>query len=245
MKRICFPLFLFVALFFCNTAFAADLAGGILFITPESGSYEIGAPFDVRVMANTDGQDVNAVEAEIAYVPTNLAVENISIDHSVLTTWSTPPSYDSATGLIKFSGWADSKFKGTKGLIITMTLRPLKVGISTLNFNSGAMLASDGHGSNIITSMKSSSINAQPQQIAAPPPIQNQNASATAPTLASTTSDSVATPHPAPPSKIPDTSQASAIALSGFEFAPVAVLFVAALVLIAFCIAYVLHRFVR
>ncbi len=245
MKRIYYGIFLLSAtLFPLWSASAAALSGGELYMTPESDLRTIGEPFDVRVYANTNGQAVNAIEGELVYNPSDLSVEAISIDHSVLASWSTVPSYDSAAGIVRFSGWAAQPFIGSEGLLITITFRPLRVGQSSVDFNSGSMLASNERGSNIITSMRSSVFRVQPIQTQPPAPVVPLVASTT---IQSTTTDTQ-TPATPPPTQVPpapERSNAAALALSGVELAPFLIPFLAILALIAFGIAYVLHRFTR
>lgn len=213
--------------------------GGTLYVTPQSGVYQVGQPFEVQVLADTGGQAVNAVEGELAYNPSDFAIDNISIDHSILTTWSTTPAYDGATGTISFSGWASQTYAGKNGLLITVTLRPLRVAQSVLSFNSGAMLAADGHGTNIIITMTSGNYSLSPQQVTPPAP---------APVATSTAATPITQTQSAPSSAAPQTvsvapqSQVASLVSSGVSLAPFVGGFFAALVLIAFGIAYVLHR---
>jgi hypothetical protein len=219
-------------------------AGGELYLSPQTGSYSVGYGFDVAVLANTDAQTVNAIEAEIAYNPRYFEVGSISTDHSILTSWATPPSYDGASGLITFSGWAGTNYKGTKGLLITVHLIPLRVGQTALNFNSGAMLAVGGTG-NIITSMKSGSFNLQPEQVAAPvlpPPATTTPTSTEALTTDTTNAQNAAAVPLSNTQPTASSSQAAAVIFAGIDVAGPYMFFFALLVLAAFGIAYYFHK---
>lgn len=220
----------------------AYAAGGVLFISPEAGVYRVGETFEVSILADTDGRPVNAIEAELAYNPGDFAVERVSTTGSILTTWSTAPAYDGAAGLIKFSGWADKQYTGADGLLITVVFRPLRVAQSTVLFNSGAMLAADAKGSNIINAMRSASFATSPAQVSQPQ------------ILASSSESILETASPSPellpsaentetllPAALGET-QAASLLTTGIELAPIIILFFGLLILIAFCIAYVLHR---
>jgi len=217
-------------------------SGARLFVAPDSGVYQIGQTFDVQVMADTDRQLINAVEAELAYNPRDFAVEKISTDKSILTTWSTPASYDGASGIIKFSGWVGQKFNGPDGLLITITLRALRVTQSSVLFNSGAMLAADMQGGNIINNMSAGTYAISPKQIA-PTPLSEDQVQATPekPVVSPVTQGGQRTT--ATPDGLPaNTTQAAAVVFSGFELAPEFIGFFALLAFMAFCIAYILHR---
>lgn len=208
---------------------------------------------EVRVFASANGEAVNAIEGELAYNPSDFAVEKISVEKSILSTWATTPTYDGSAGIIKFSGWAERPYSGNDGLLLIITLRPLRVGQSSLDFNSGAMLSVPGRGSNIITSMRSSVFRIEPKQIqqalvpAPVAPALSQPASSTpqiAPELPPSQPPTVVSGGGATTTTSPE-SNAAALALSGFELAPIFIPFFLLLVLVAFGIAYVLHRMHR
>lgn len=244
MKKICYGSFFLLTLLVPLSLVCAE--GGALYVLPDNGVYQIGKSFEVKVLANTDGHVVNAIEAELAYNPSDFAIEDISIAHSILTSWSTVPAYNGAQGIIRFSGWAEKSYSGKAGQLITITLRPLRVTQSTLLFNSGAMLSADGHGSNIITTMSSGSYATSPKQVEPPPPppvivpVSTQDESVVVPQNQGEVSSGVISP---PVVTRPD--QAAAAILSGAELGPmivVAIAFFALLTTFAFCIAYILHR---
>jgi hypothetical protein len=227
---------------------AARAAGGAeLSLSASNTLVSVGEPVVVYVRASTGGQTVNAIEGEIAYNPADFSVENISIEGSILSTWSTAPSYDSATGLIHFSGWADAAYTGSGGLLATVTLLPLRVGQSSLDFNSGAMLATDGKGSNIITGMKSLALRIQPKASTtpAPQPIQEATTSTVVPVSADAPSTLAPVNSSSPTSPVMNNPNAAAVVQAGMELAPILIPFFAALILIAFGIAFVLHRIGR
>ena len=251
MRKTFFGVVLVVVSIPLWNAHAAS-TGGELYMTPTSELRTVGEPFDVRLYANTNGQTVNAVESELAYDPSTLSVESISLEGSILTSWATAPSYDSAQGIIRFSGWAAQPFTGSDGLLVTVTFRPLRVGQSGVDFNSASMLAADGRGGNIITTMRSGVFRIQPLQkqptVNLPPTPDTTDASSTV------RADSLPqSPRPDAPSSSTDQTQlrtigqsdAAALVLSGVALAPIIIPFLLLLVCIAFGIAYVLHRFVR
>ncbi len=247
MNKIYFPVLLVVGLLLCNSASAAGV-GGELYATPESSIQIVAEPFVVSVFANTNGDVVNAIEGELAYNPLYFSVDAISIEHSILTTWATTPSYDGGKGIIKFSGWVDHTYSGQSGLLMTVRLRPLRVGQSSLDFTTGAMLSTISHGGNIITSMHSSVFRIEPQQTQAPVPPLPKVIPVVAPVASSSEMAAVATTVPTPspaPQTPPEYTNAASVALSGFELAPLLVPFLIILTIIAFCIAYVLHKMVR
>ncbi len=161
----------FFAVLVATLPLVTQASGGELYLSPQNGVYSLGEPFTVAVLANTDGATVNAIEGELTYNPSALAVESVSIDHSILASWSTAPSYDGATGVVRFSGWAGSPYAGHDGLLLTITFRPLKTSSAHVDFTSGAMLANDAVATNIITVLQSGVYTVEPTQVPATLPL--------------------------------------------------------------------------
>lgn len=130
-------------------------AEAVLYVSPERGYYGVGDIFEVRVLADTGDDEMNAAEAELTFDPNELYVEYISTEGSVLSLWPTPPIFSNETGTIRFSGWTAEKYSGKEGLLATIVFRTLRVTLSNARLAAGAILAADGRGSNIVTSMKS------------------------------------------------------------------------------------------
>lgn len=161
MKAVVYGL-LFVLMLIPRGAYAAE---GVLYVAPEIGSYVVGDTFTVSVFADSGGETVNAAEAELTFNPTHLRVESVSTEGSILTSWSTQPTFSNEEGVVKFSGWTKERFSGKDGLLVTITFTALTTAQSNAYLAAGAILAADGRGSNIITSMKSGVYTVSPRQV--------------------------------------------------------------------------------
>lgn len=157
---------LFLSLFLLPNIVFAD---GTLYVAPATGSYQVGQVFNVKVLADSGGDPINAAEAELDFDPTGLAVLSLSTDGSIMSSWPTVPTYSNEDGTIQFSGWAEKKYTGPNGLLITITFKALRMYTANARLAAGAILAADGRESNIITSMKSGAFT-----IEAPPPLISQ-----------------------------------------------------------------------
>ncbi len=227
----------------------AQVQGGELYLSAQHNVLKVGELVDVIVKADTGVQTVNAIEGELAYNPNDFEIENISTDNSIITSWATQPFYDSAKGFIHFSGWVGVPFQGKEGSLLTITLLPLRVGESSLDFSSGAMLASDGNRGNILTGMKSSLFKTEPRITLALIPVavaKEPISPEPLPPQVTTTTSVSTTPQLQMPPKPPieSKSNAAAPALSGIQLAPLLIPFFLLLIL-AFGIAYGAHRFSR
>jgi hypothetical protein len=167
MKAVVYGL-LFALLLIPRGAYAAE---GVLYVAPEIGSYVVGDTFTVSVFADSGGETVNAAEAELTFNPTHLRVESVSTEGSILTSWSTQPTFSNEEGVVKFSGWTKERFSGKDGLLVTITFTALTTAQSNAYLAAGAILAADGRGSNIITSMKSGVYTVSPRQVVPTVPV--------------------------------------------------------------------------
>lgn len=156
-------------------AFALLLPGGVfaaeaaLFVEPETGSYTIGEIFEIRVYADTDGAEVNAAEAELTFNPDAIEVQKVSTDGSILDAWPTQPTFSNQAGTLRFAGWTKMPYRGSRGLLVTVHFKALRSRPSNAYLAAGAILAADGKGSNIITSMRSGLYTVEPREEGAVP----------------------------------------------------------------------------
>lgn len=141
--------------------FAAEAA---LFVEPETGAYTIGEIFEIRVYADTDGAEVNAAEAELTFNPDAIEVQRISTEGSILDAWPTEPTFSNQAGTVRFAGWTKSPYRGSRGLLVTIVFKALSSRPSNAYLAAGAILAADGKGSNIITSMRSGLYTVEPRE---------------------------------------------------------------------------------
>jgi hypothetical protein len=162
-----FPLIFFVLLPSLVAADGLPGQGGVLYVSPENAQHSVGDVFDVQVLVDSGGVSINAAEADIAFNPAAVEVQNLSVDGSLLDVWPTPPVFSNKEGYVRLSGLMKNAFTGTDGHLATITFRALRNMSSNARFAAGAILAADGQSSNIITSMKSGVFTIQPKEIVA------------------------------------------------------------------------------
>lgn len=153
---VSFVLFLFSA----SPAEAADAA---LYMAPSNGTFVIGETFSVGVNVNTDGAAINAAEGTISFDNSVLEVVNVSSGGSVFSLWTEGPDSSNSAGTIFFGGGVPSGYTGGAGRVCTITFKSKKAGKGTARFTSGAVLANDGKGTNILASMESATYTISPE----------------------------------------------------------------------------------
>ncbi len=112
----------------------------------------------VSVSLDTQGEDANAVQAEVTFPPNLFAFKKISDGTSAVSLWITPPK-ESSPGLIDLAGIMPGGFTGSNGPLFSFELQPLGVGSGTIQVASATVLANDGLGSPLSVALGSISVN--------------------------------------------------------------------------------------
>jgi len=141
---------------FTVTAEAASLT-----LSPNTGVYGANTTFTVRVVVNTDGKQVNAADGTLSFNPRELAVVSANRTGSIFSLWVTEPTFSNAAGTISFSGGSPAGYTGQSGTIMNVTFRALGAGTARVNYTSGSVLANDGRGTNVLTTMNGGSYTIQ------------------------------------------------------------------------------------
>lgn len=172
-------LTILLGLYFFSAAFAEAASLGL---TPGTGVYAANGTFSVKVIVNTGGQSVNAADGTISFNPKELSVVSVNRSSSIFNLWVAEPSYSNSAGTISFSGGSPSGYSGSVGTIMTVTFRAAGAGTARVNFKNGSVLANDGRGTNILSSMNGGTYTIQPQTATPEPEIIEYVAPANTPT---------------------------------------------------------------
>ncbi|MCD5381110.1 MAG: Ig-like domain-containing protein [Candidatus Pacebacteria bacterium] len=154
---------------YLSSAIIAEAAS--LALSPSTGVYTSNSTFTVRVVVNTSGQSVNASEGSLSFNPSELSVVSVNRTGSIFSLWVAEPSFSNSAGTISFSGGLPSGYSGMVGTIMNVTFRAKGSGAAKVNFNSGSVLANDGRGTNILTSMNGGTYTIQAKSLAPQPEI--------------------------------------------------------------------------
>ena len=120
---------------------------------PVSFSAVEGGFFKQSIVVSTS-EAINAVSGKISFP--NEIVEIVSIDtgSSAVDFWVSKPSFSNVSGSLTFEGVIlNPGFTGSIGNIADVTYRAKKAGAGEMYFESGAALANDGKGTNILESL--------------------------------------------------------------------------------------------
>ena len=141
-------IFLFVGI---RGASAADLS-----FVPAAGSYKVGDTFPVSIVVSSADKAMNAASARVLFPPSKLEVTHIGKGSSVLDLWIQEPAYSNNAGTIDFEGISfNPGYQGVRGELLTVTFKVKSSGTVPLSFAYGSVLANDGQGTDILTSLGS------------------------------------------------------------------------------------------
>jgi len=133
-------------------------AAASLYFSPSSGSYNVGQTFSVSVYVSSADQAMNAASGVISFPSDKLEVASLSKSGSIFSLWVQEPSFSNSAGTVNFEGIVlNPGFTGSGGKVITLIFRAKAAGNALLTLSSGSVLANDGQGTNILTSMGNAS----------------------------------------------------------------------------------------
>ena len=156
-KKTIFGIFtalVFVVLF-SSPAIAQN---GSLYLSPSSGNVSVGQTFSLVLRVNTGGTAINAAEGSVIFDPQKLDVVSLSKSGSIFTIWATDPKFSNAEGTVEFAGGIPNPgYSGSNGLVLTITFKTQAAtsvsGSTEISLVSGGILANDGYGTNILSSL--------------------------------------------------------------------------------------------
>lgn len=168
---------------FFTLAFVLILPGvviaqnGSLYFSPSSGQVATGQTFSTVVRVNTGGTAINAIEGSVVFDEQKLSVVSVSKSGSLLSIWAEEPKFSNAEGTVEFAGGIPTPgYSGSNGLVLTITFRAKTsvTGSADITLVSGGILANDGYGTNILSSLGRATYNFNSQASQPTPEIKPQ-----------------------------------------------------------------------
>lgn len=161
--------FCFALALFAGSAIAAEAA--TLSLSPSTGVYQTGGTFTAQVLVNTSGKSVNAADATLSFDTAQLSVVSVSRSSSIFGLWVAEPTFSNSAGIISFSGGSPTGYTGGAGAVMSVTFRAKAAGTARVSFANGSVLANDGRGTNVLTSMNGGTFTIQAQATAPTPEV--------------------------------------------------------------------------
>ena len=149
----CAPVFLFLAFARPSAAQAASM-----YMSPSSGTYSVGQTISVSVYVSSNDQAMNAASGLVTYPSSLMSASSASTAGTVISLWSTQPTYSNDTSSATFEGVVlNPGYKGQGGKIATYSFTANYPGTATIAFARGRVLANDGLGTDITNGLSGAS----------------------------------------------------------------------------------------
>jgi len=132
---------------FASSAYAATLS-----VSPGTGVYTAGQTFTARIVVNTSGESINAADGTLTFNPKEITVLSVT-KGPIFNLWTAEPAYSNTNGTITFSGGSPTGYTGGAGTVLSITFRAAAAGNPKISFSKGSVLAADGRGTNVLTTM--------------------------------------------------------------------------------------------
>jgi hypothetical protein len=150
-----FLSFLTFYFFGSNITSAATLS-----FSPQFGTYKVGSIITANVMVSSADKTMNAASGRITFPVDLLSVSSLSKTGSIIDFWAQEPSFSNTDGTINFEGavlppW----FNGSSGKLLTINFKVKAPGTASVTFSTGSVLAADGSGTDITSSLGNASYN--------------------------------------------------------------------------------------
>ena len=144
-------------------------ASASLSLASSRRTISIGETASVSVVLSTGGVSINAASATISFDRSKLEVTSISRSGSVFTLWAEEPTFSNSQGIVSFGGGLPTPgFSGSGATLIRISFRGKEAGPAAIRFSSGAVLANDGLGTNVLAGLSGLDLTVQ-EKAAAPP----------------------------------------------------------------------------
>lgn len=106
----------------------------------------VGDTFVVDVILDSEGEEVNVVDATIIFSDDTLEVVDVSGGGSPIDLWPVEPNFSNEAGVVSFTGGITSGFNGT-GVVMSITFRAGEEGLAHVSFQDNSqVLLNNGAG---------------------------------------------------------------------------------------------------
>jgi len=140
-------------------SFSGVVDAATLSIITNKDTYATGDQFNADIKIDSQDVGVNAGQATIKFSPAVLQVVSVDKTSSVFNFWIQDPTFDNNAGQITFIGGASSGLVGKSLQVVRVVFKAKGEGEANFIFTDGAITASDGSGTNVLSAMNKTTVN--------------------------------------------------------------------------------------
>ena len=123
-------------------------------IMPRNGTFVEGSTFEVSILINSKGNEINGIEVRVGFDKNKLSVVKPSGGQSIIGVWVEPPSFDNTKGVVNYVGVVPNGIKTESGLIGTITFKAKTAGQAVVSIRSNSrILLNDGAGTETVVDL--------------------------------------------------------------------------------------------
>lgn len=161
--------------YFIGDALAlGDKLGAFLYISPLSRNPKVASNFTMTIKTDSLAEPINAISGELAYNPDKLEIITTSKVGSIFNLWLEEPVFSNQDGTIKFQGGVPNPgFIGNGGTVLNIIFKAKTPGVASVTWQKAEVLAHDGKGTNILTSLENSNFTIEDDNLGNGPPVTN------------------------------------------------------------------------
>jgi hypothetical protein len=135
-----------------------------LFFSSREGSFVEGATFEVPILLDTRGLNINGIEVRLNFDKDKLQIIKPSGGKSIIGVWVEPPKYDNTNGTASYVGVVPNGIVTDAGLKGTITFKALRTGRAVVSINSNSnILLNDGLGTKTVVGLGRAEYNIIPK----------------------------------------------------------------------------------
>jgi len=139
-------------LVFQGGAARAAAGASTISLSPSAGTYGLDQTFQVSIMLDTNGEAVNAVQADLSFPADKLEVTGLDYRTGAFLLLVLDHSYDNAAGQVHVAGGLPSPgFTGTAGRVATVTFKTKAAGTANVTLDATSAVLRNADSVNILT----------------------------------------------------------------------------------------------
>lgn len=139
---------------FSFALFAPHSHAATLFLFVKPTTAAVGTEVRVDVKIESADQSFNATQATLTFPADILEVVRVDKTNSLFSFWLQEPTFSNEKGTVTFIGGSATGFTGKSLEALGVVFRVKGAGVANLALSDGAITASDGSGTNILTAME-------------------------------------------------------------------------------------------
>lgn len=162
--------FIIISLLFASFIFTREVDAATLYLLPQTRNIGLGQEVSIDIKINTEETHINAAQATIQFPSSILELSSVDKTNSAFGFWAEEPKISNEEGILTFIGGTTKGITGDSLQILKMKFKAKGVGSASISINDAAVTASDGKGTNVLSTIKGTSILVSSEVVETPKP---------------------------------------------------------------------------